>query len=377
MRALAFALSTSLALPAQAPAGMVLVPAGVFTMGRDGGNFDEAPAHRVRLSAFYLDRCEVTNAQFAAYVRAAAAFDHVAGPWFRHSAEGCLDLLAQLRQRHGDGVPEAWPGPGGDEAKGRQHRRDAARFRAALLALQDQLPGHALLREGMAPDPAALAADAAVRTLVTAQQELPVRLVTWHDAAAFARHAGKRLPTEAEWEYAARGGDGRGWPWGDEWREELCVAGRMPAQSAVYDPYRFAPAGERDAAGRRPGPAPVGSLPAGASPFGVLDLAGNVWEWTADWYGERSYAASDGAVDPQGPAGLPDGRIPVPTSDIALLRDPAQGRDSDTRKVLRGGGWAGPAARAAFDTRTTTRLWSNPYYWHDDTGFRCARDVDG
>jgi len=338
-------------LPAQAepPPGMVLVPAGEFTMGSADGGMDEAPAHRVRLSSFYIDRCEVTNAQFAAYVRAAGAFDHVEGPWFRTSVEGCVDVIAHSRQHHPD------PATAG--------KREAARWQAAVLALRAQVGGET------APD------GDAVQQAIAAQAALPVRFVTWRDAAAYARHVGKRLPTEAEWEKAARGTDARVYPWGNDWRPQSCCTGLAPPQAAVFDPYRFDAAGTRLADGTLPGPSPVGRFAAGQSPYGALDMAGNLWEWTADWYGERTYQGRDGAVDPKGPEGLADGKLPEPTSDTALLGNPAQGREEHTRKVIRGGGWSGPPNRAAFDARTARRSWSNPSYWHGDVGFRCAMDA--
>ena len=95
----------------------------------------------------------------------------------------------------------------------------------------------------------------------------------------------------------------------------------------------------------------------------------------ADWYGEYYYAESQDAKAPQGPDGLAEGQLPRPYSDSELLRTPGQGREANTRKVLRGGGWSAPSRLASFETRTTRRFWSNPNYWHTDVGFRCAQDV--
>jgi len=333
------------------PGDMVLIPAGEFLMGSDEGNADEAPAHRVYLDAYYIDRHEVTNAAFAQFVRASGSFDTVEGPWFRHSVEGCLDLIGHYENRYGVALGK-FDWQSGNEAKERQARfHDATVWRAAVSALQTLLGKEQGPAEGERI--AGFASQPAVRELIEKQARMPVREVTWRDAAAYARWVDKRLPTEAEWEKAARGADNRLYPWGDTWGPRRCRAGLDP-----------------DA-----GPVPVGEHPDGASPYGCLDMAGNVWEWVADWYGEDYYASLQSTVNPRGPVGLPDGRLPGTSTDVNLLRSTRQGRESDTRKVIRGGAWAGPELQARFNLRCTRRLWSNPSYWHPDVGFRCARDA--
>lgn len=161
----------------------------------------------------------------------------------------------------------------------------------------------------------------------TGWERHPVTSVTWDEACAYAKWALRRLPTEAEWEKAARGIDGRRWPWGDDAPEdgdsERAHFGKAQA-SAV----------------------PVGSHPAGVSPFGALDMAGNVWEWCADLYDQYYYPRSQP-------------RNPLCT-------------DGDERyRVLRGGA----ATYSAFTMRAAYRGWNLPHMRSGAYGFRCAVDA--
>ena len=156
------------------------------------------------------------------------------------------------------------------------------------------------------------------------KQEHPVVNVSWQDAVAFCEWGSQasgqrlRLPSEAEWEYAARGTDGRTYPWGEG----------IDSSRANY-------------AGNIGDTTAVGRYASGASPYGALDMAGNVWEWVADWYGP--YAVGS-ASNPTGPA-------------------------SGDGRVLRGGSWG---FNVVF-TRSAYRYWDLPSVTYDNSGFRCAR----
>jgi formylglycine-generating enzyme len=240
------------------PVGMVWIPGGTFRRGSDEES-DAQPLGEIEIDGFWMDRTEVTNVQFAAFV---SATGHVT------VAEQPPDLRAF------PDAPRELLVPGSIVFSPPSGKVDLRR----PLSWWRYRPG-ADWRHPEGPG-----------SSIKGREDHPVVHVCWDDARAYARWAGKRLPTEAEWEYAARGGlERKRYVWGDEFRpaEEWRAntwQGRFPLQNTAADGY--------------PTTAPAGSFPPNG--FGLYDVAGNVWEWCADWYRPDAYAHAV-SHNPRGP----------------------------------------------------------------------------
>lgn len=237
---------------------MVYVPAGTFEMGSNVGapdaQDDEMPRHTVTLDAFWIDRTEVTNAQYTVFLNENGNASEGGVTWFDVDGSN-----AHITSQSG------------------------------LFQAEGSFGDH------------------------------PVTYVSWYGAQAYCEWVGGSLPTEAQWEYAARGTDNRIYPWGNQSPSEELANYVLNVGNTT----------------------PVGSYPLGASPFGAWDMAGNVWEWVADWYGADYYSSSPEA-NPQGP-------------------------ETGSNKVLRGGSWLNnqPYLRAA------SRVDYTPDHGDNLIGFRC------
>jgi len=163
----------------------------------------------------------------------------------------------------------------------------------------------------------------------------PVMNVTYNDAAAYCRWADVKLPTEAQWEKAARGIDGRKYPWGNKWDPNKCNNMSVSDKNVIkkMNPIH---------AGH--GTLPIGSISGDTSPYGVMDMAGNINEWCRDWYKSEYYKKSR-RKNPPGP-------------------------ENGTERSTRGGAWSLPAARSRVTSRWSGSVDSNL----DDYGFRCAME---
>ncbi|HJO48765.1 MAG TPA: SUMF1/EgtB/PvdO family nonheme iron enzyme, partial [Candidatus Scalindua sp.] len=190
-----------------------------------------------------------------------------------------------------------------------------------------------------------------VHSAMDGEDDCPVVNVSWYEAEAFAKYVGKRLPTDAEWEKAARGTDGRIYPWGNEFDKAKLNC----AESKIEKPT------------------PVARFPDGISGYGCFDMAGNVWEWTADWFDSQYYSSAPDR-DPQGPVKAEDkpffGRPEdVGTSIYELEPSKAGSSMLSDCKVLRGGSWNGGGV---IHIRCANRDYDEPDYKNDTIGFRCA-----
>ena len=270
---------------------MIRVPAAEFRMGSDDHYPEEAPSHLVRVDGFEISETTVTNAQFAAFVDATG---------YVTVAERPLD-------------PADYPGAPSENL-------------VAGSLVFTMTPGPVDLRHlsqwwTWTPGASWLHPEGP-RSSIDDRLDHPVVHVAFEDAEAYAAWAGEELPTEAEWEYAARGGaDGHAFTWGDE----AVPDGRFLANFWQGDfPWR------NSEADGFTGTAPVGSFPPNG--FGLHDMAGNVWEWTTDWYSQQHPADSGEGADkpccvpsnPRGPA-------------IDASYDPAQPQFRIPRKVIKGG----------------------------------------
>jgi formylglycine-generating enzyme len=266
-------------------ADMVWIPGGEFLMGSDDHYPEEAPAHRVRVDAFWIDRAPVTNADFTEFIRATGHVTAAQRPPDPADYPGADPAL--LVPGSSVFVPPA--GPVG--------LADPYRWWSWVPGADWQHP------EGPASPR-------------RAEPDHPVVHVTWADVAAYAAWAGKQVPTEAQWELAARGGlDGAPYAWGNELNpHEAWMAntwqGDFPHQNTAEDGY------ERTS--------PVGGFPPNG--YGLLDMIGNVWEWTADWYADHGDAATHSCCS------VPDARGGSEAASIDR-RDPAR----VPRRVMKGG----------------------------------------
>ena len=263
------------------PKGMLWVPGGEFLMGSDHklAQRNERPAHKVRVGGFWMDRTHVTNAQFAAFARATA---------YVTTAERKPDW-EMLRVQ----VPPGTPKP-----------PDSALVPGAMVFIGTErpvplndysqwwayVPG-ADWRHPQGP-----------KSSIEGKDDHPVVQVSYEDALAYANWAGKRLPTEAEWEFAARGGlEQATYAWGDE----LAPQGKSMANIWEGKQQRFPVVSPK--AGGAQGTSPTRTFPPNG--YGLYDMTGNAWQWVADWYDSDLFAGQAKlakVVDPQGPAASHD-----------------------------------------------------------------------
>jgi sulfatase modifying factor 1 len=254
--------------PGPAPEGMVWIPGGEFYMGSDIKNEfgqlvfeDAAELHLVYVDGFWMDKHEVTNEQYARFV---AATGYVTDAEKRPDPKEFPD--APLKDLKPFSIVFKKPGPN-DEVDLRDH-----------LSWWDRKYG-ASWKHPEGSD-----------STIKGRENYPVVHISYNDALAYCQWADKRLPTEAEWEFAARGGlDRKIFPWGDELKpDDKWMAnvwqGKFPQQNTKEDGFE--------------GLAPVGSFPPNG--YGLYDMAGNAWEWCADWYQVRYYEVGP-ERNPQGP----------------------------------------------------------------------------
>ena len=280
-----------------------LISAGVFIMGSNKIDatgkqqeyglvkplfLDEHPERQVELSSYFIDNYEVTNAQYKQFGLATGYTTPF--PWTQNGYN-----LLQVRLQASDLESLRW-------ISTEYFKFDLDTRHMSKAALLKAMRDDQLIKD-----------------------RLPVSSITWHDADSYCRWAGKRLPTEAEWEKAARGQQGNEYTWGNDWGTGKANVG--------------------DDVDWEGGIAPVGSYENNKSPYGVFDMAGNVWEWTDSWY--QAYPKSDYTAKEFG----------------------------ETHKVIRGGGGGVGHYSLSYFFRSAMRGNALPTTQSDDVGFRCARST--
>jgi formylglycine-generating enzyme len=306
--------------------GMIWIEGASFLMGAADreGREDEYPQHGVRVKGFWMDRTEVTNAQFRAFVEATG---------YITTAEKAVDWQELKKQ-----LPPETPKP---------HDSLLRPSSLVFTQLANPVPLHNASLWWTWSRGANWKHPQGPGSSIEGKDHYPVVHISWYDAQAYSAWAGKRLPTEAEWEYAARGGNKLTiYPWGSELVEAGTPKantwqGTFPNINTGWDGH--------------PRLAPVGSYPANA--FGLVDMAGNVWEWCSDWYSVNTYKKVKGIQEnPIGPEQSFDPMEPtIP------------------KKVVRGGSFLCHEAYCK-GYRVTARMKSSPDTGLEHTGFRCVRD---
>lgn len=307
---------------------MVLIPGGIFEMGGDNeqADADEYPKHQVQVHAFYMDVKPVTNAQFRKFVEATG---------YVTTAEQKPDWEEMKKT-----LPPGTPKP--DES---------LLIPAALVFHQTSgpVPLNNVSQWWQWVPGANWKHPHGPGSSIGGKDEYPVVQVSWYDAMAYCKWAGKRLPTEAEWEYAARGGlKNNIYPWGNEHisagkPKANSWEGKFPYLNTKKDGYA--------------GLAPAGSF--APNGYGLYDMAGNVWEWCSDWYDADYYKSFSGtlAVDPKGPQESHDPMDPY-----------------TPKRSLRGGSFLCNDSYCS-GYRVARRMKSSPDTGLEHTGFRCVKDA--
>ena len=319
---------TSLGPALNSHEGMVWIDGGHFSMGGDNqqARKDEFPKHDVTLIGFYMDATEVTNAQFSAFVKATG---------YITTAEKDINWEEIKNQ-----VPPNTPKPPDSVLKASSLTFVATK---SEVNLRDYSQWWHWTRGANWKHPQGPNSD------IVGKDQFPVSQVSWDDANAYCQWAGKRLPTEAEWEYAARGGlQNKVYSWGNIF-EELGVSkcnfwqGKFPYLNLNVDGYI--------------GAAPVKSFPPNG--YGLYDIAGNVWEWCADLYNNSYYiqlSKQKTSINPKGPIKSFD-------PDEPLIR----------KRVMRGGSFLCNDSYCS-GYRVSARMKSSPDSGMEHLGFRCVMD---